>query len=713
MANVNRRITTPNEPEKVTGSECLEWIDKKIGFGSHVGIAGLNWTYSGGMNASQKSSFMSKADADMVNLRIQTQGYKFNTTLIGWNHDDTIRKVGLVTKHFSDGGIRVAILSTDSIDNNPYGSPNIDLINQTLNYLGARGYERISVDPTVDLGYKQRVDAPFPNYPNVILEPIANYSPSYSETWLSTGESPSSYAGYDEYLNYAPYITQGYGGQFGNNWTYRGQDFTGVGTFHCSTDKTNTFVFGEGYELTLPATFPVNNAYLNDPLHLIAGNLYDFVTLEAAFDFIGMCPARFLSYEDFEDFENYTGQILFDTNFTSIPYNLILTENESEALDYLSNGTIPSDAYLYPLDWTNFPNYNAPDDDGSDGDDENDDGDNGRDIKPNLPSKPSYTPAMFSNYNWYWLTAAQFEDFIRWFWFDVGNITDLQDILDKISGMYNNLAEAVLMVRYFPVDVSWIGGEGTPGNIKLAMLEKSGSYKTISTVAAPNIQDVGSIRIPSKYKSFVDLSPYSVVSVYLPFHGFVDLDINILSGHTLDVKAVYDHLTGTVLYLLYYDNTMLINTFVCKMAVDIPITLQTKNDRDSAIFSNVSNTVSGLMGAGISFASGNPIGLMVGANAFNSGTSTAPLNVKGTIGESGAFYAPDKCYLIVRRPTISKPDTWKYNVGQMCGQSYRLDSLKDKGLTITYKPRVEFKNTTPMQSEVDEIYKYLEEGVIL
>lgn len=707
-------ISIPSEPTKVYGDECNNWINKKIGFASHVGVSGLQDLHSNGLNSFQRDSFSAKAQSDMYQLQVGSSGYCFNTTLLGWNHDDTKRKIGLVLKHYDDGGLKVAILSTDVI-NNAYGSSNLDLIDNNLRYSAAQHYVRVSTDPSIDNGYKIDTENPFPSYPNVKSDNIANYNPTYADCRLEIRTEFDHYASYDEFLNFDPiqYMSEGYNGLLGNNWTIGGEDITGVGAFQLTTDKTTTFIFGDGYEITLPDVFPVANAYLNNPLYLLSGNMYNFIRGEVNLDFYSLVPSRFFTFEEMEDYVNATGRILFETNFTSIPYNLILTESESEALQYLSTGELPNDAWLYPLDWENFPSYTAPDDDGTDGDDDNNDGDNDRDIDENLPSKPDFTPSMLSNYNWYWLTASQFEDFIRWFWYDIGEIDDLQDILDKIQGYYSNLAETILMVRYFPVDIRWIGGAGTPSNIKLAMLEKAGSYTTISTYNSPDIQEIGHVHIDSKYNSFVDLSPYSVVSIYLPFHGFVDLDINLLSGHDLYVKAVYDHLTGTILYLLYYDNKMLINSFICKMAVDIPITLQTKNDRDSAIFSNVSNSISGLLGAGMSFATGNPIGLMVGANAFNSGVSTAPLNVKGTIGETGAFYSPDQCYIIVRRPTISKPESWKYHVGQVCGKTYTLANLTSKGLTICYNPRVNFTKTIPLQSEIDEIYSYLEEGVIL
>jgi hypothetical protein len=49
----------------------------------------------------------------------------------------------------------------------------------------------------------------------------------------------------------------------------------------------------------------------------------------------------------------------------------------------------------------------------------------------------------------------------------------------------------------------------------------------------------------------------------------------------------------------------------------------------------------------------------------------------------------------------------------MCGKSYMLSNLTDKGLTTCFQPRITFSSTVPLQSEIDEIYDYLEKGVIL
>lgn len=700
---------TPAEPEKVTGDTCLEWINKKIGFGYHDYISGHSHSQ---IQSSDINNIEFKIEG--ISNTAQVNGHvSCNISLDGWNHDDSKRKIGLVLHRYSDGGLKVAILSTERLS-----LTTTTRISQRVNFFGYQHYVKYGADPTIDNGYKMDPEEPFPSYPTVRTNNLAPSERTGNWFWLRENDDIidtfTGYATYDDTLNYEPEVRETTT-SFGSNWTKNnGQDLGGT-SYQLTTSKTTTAVFGDGYSWELPELHVIPNFYCNDPLHLLSGDIYNFVASELSFTYHSLCPGRFLTWQELYDYEMKEGRILFDTNQVSIPYNLILTESEEQAEAYLNTGVLPYDAWLYPLDWENLPSYTEPDDDG-DGQDDNDDGDDDRDIEPNLPSAPQFTPSMLSNINWYWITAPQFEEFIDWFWNDVGNIQDFNDLVEKIKGLYNDLASAILMVRYFPVPTPAtayeIGGLGTAGNIVLGMIEKAGSYDILNNASAP-IVDIGSIHIDSKYKSFVDMSPYSQIMLYLPFHGFIDLDVNLLTDHDLHVKAIYDHVSGTIQYLLYYDNKMLINSYVAKMAVDIPITLQTKNDRDSAIFSNVSNAVSGLIGAGLSVASGNPMGLLVGANAMNSGVSSAPINVKGTIGETGAFYAPEHCYIMVRRPTISKPETWKTNVGQMCGKSYTLKNLNGKGLTTCYSPRIKFTKTTVLQSEADEIYDYLEKGVIL
>lgn len=697
--------------QKVTGDDCLGYINRPIGFGSHDNNIYGNMSYNQMVELNAPSV---KGDHSTLSLNFYPQTI-ISTTLMRWDHNPNLRVVGLVTDESPDGGLQIALLGDEYIQNSHAQHGGIDFNCSRFVVYGK--YIYTDPIPVIQEYFKldtQKVGG-YCAYPNTVG---AISGGLYENTETITPVD------FDEAIDYNPEFTSYNSSQaFGCVWEYAGSATSGT-SYQLTHNKNNTMVFGVITDFMEPYRYL--KICENNPLNLLSGNLYQAIS-NLIYDGEKVVPERFPAGTDFDliDFPFSDGDYLNRSNLTSIPFNIILTKSEQYAKAYLDDGVLPPDAFLYPLDWANLPKYeqdtspDTPDDEPND----NTPDDNSRDITPNLPVTPTYTPSMLSNYNWYWLSVPDYSSFINWFWNDIGAYHDFDDLIAKVQGLYNDVASAVLMVRYFPVDIGWIGGAGTPSSIKLGMIEKSGTVDTISQASPPMIRDIGHVHISKKYKSFCDLAPYTQLSLYLPFHGFVDLDIDILMGHDLYVKGIYDYLTGTLQYLLYYDNEMLINSFIVKLAVDIPITLQTKNDRDSTVFQNVSSTVSGLLGAGAGIVSGNPIGMAIGVTqgvgALNSANASAPLNVRGTVGESGALYAPPQCAIILRRPTIQSSDkgsslsTWKKNIGQLCGYGYTLTGLRGKGFTAVHSPRINFTKTIPLQSEVDEIYEYLEKGVIL
>lgn len=665
------------EPKKVTGEECFNWITKPIGFIDKTGSVidhgrwETFWTY-----------------ADRYNSQLVTTWTDY-TSITKFLHDKNNRKIGYITNRYEDGGLRVILLAQND--------ETIDLSNPSIckNYYQSlfinvyRHYAQGLIDVTVEKS------GPYTMAPNV---PPARPS-NGCDLDLKVGGITQ---GLDKVVDFQVDIDS-----FGGGTAWRPNCISsGV----MRSDPSNTKVFGNSVESGI--NVKANPDLLGDPLAILQGDLYEF-GIEQSKKFEAMMPLRFPDWSFFEQWNIDYGDEIHNMNYLAIPYNLILTENLSGAVSYINTGVLPPDAFLYPLDWENLPTWepnDTPDDDtNSDDDDDNNslfDGD------PDPLEIPSYPPSKQTPNNYYWLSVAQLEGFINWFWSDVGSWSSFDSIINKIEGLYNDLASAVLMVRYMPVQLNWIGGAGTPSNIVVGMIEKNGTVDTINK-ASPPIIDIGHVTVPKDYKSWASYSPYTKCVLYLPYYGFLDIDMDMFTGHELYVKGVYDYMSGTLQYFIYYEDKYLVNSVVCKMAVDIPITLQSKNDRDSAIFSNVTNAVAGLMGAGTTLATGNPIGLVVGANALTSGVNSAPLSVKGTVGEQGAFYAPSHCKLITQFPVQQKPSKFAYICGKQLNKTMKLNNNSIYGFTTCYNPRIDFKNSTPLQTEIDEIYNLLEKGVII
>lgn len=698
----------------VNGEACLEYVNKPLGFAynrrfSDEDITGQDGLYTSYVEGSE----------DFICLSDIEQHY--SPTLFKIAHDTNKRICGVVTNNYSDGGKRVVLYGNETLNFSRDSAKSIRL-------LLSISCRQLYYYPT-PLGNLEKKD--YNVYP--VIE-SANVPLDRSECWASLSDTNNNtYVGFDELLDYKPTfhntdIIQNTFPPEKKVFKYQGNDISS-NKFVITNNKNNTLVFGENaIKSNLLFLYGANDK--QNPLYCISGNVYDYMAYVSQ-SFASLCPHSFMNSAYLGRWTMQMGTIMPTYNGCCIPFNLILTNSEQFALEYINNGTLPPDAYLYPLDFDNLPKYDDPvptGDTPEDYDDDNTPDDDTRDFDPMPPENPTFTVNQLSNYNWYWLDVSQWSGFINWFWNDIGNYNDFDDIIAKVKGLYNDLASSVIMCRYYPVEVGWIGGTGNQSNIKIGMIEKDGLVDTLANNAL-RVQDIGHVHIGGKYKSFMDMSPYSQLSLYLPWHGFIDIDVNLFTGHDLYVKALYDYMSGTIQYYIYYDNEIPVNTILCKMAMDIPITLQTKNDRDSAIFNNVSSTIGGLVGAGVGIASGNPIGMVMGVTqgigAINSSNASAPMRLMGNVGESGAYLGCQYCAIVVRRPTIQPSDgnsqtsiakglgTWKHNVGMLCGYGYTLSNLKGQGFTVCHTPRIDFKNTAPMQTEVDEIYSYLEKGVIL
>lgn len=419
------------------------------------------------------------------------------------------------------------------------------------------------------------------------------------------------------------------------------------------------------------------------------------------------------------------------------PYNLILTYNKDEAIRYIETGELPSDAFLYPFDVDNIPinetgGTGAEDSDGTQADDSISTGGDsgGEDTDDQTTEAPTNTPQALTNNNLYWLTSTQLKNFIEWFWTDATDVTDPQELFEKIQGLYSDLSQAIVSIRYMPIDADWIGGTTIENSIIVGLVEKTGQVRTINKTVAPvrdiTPNDVDISELPD-FKGFINFSPYCEISLYLPFYGYLSMDADLLMQNKLRIKATYDILSGTIQYYIFRvssktgDATM-INTVTGKMAVDIPISLQTKNERDSMIFNNVASATANLIGAGASAVAGNPIGMVMSTSAIAGQQSQgAPMRVMGTIGESGAFYDHGHCAIFIKRPATNYPPQYARRVGYPYNGARKLE--KTHGFVQCFNPYIEFTHMTvndndiqppkPTAEEIETIYNALTDGVIL
>lgn len=333
----------------------------------------------------------------------------------------------------------------------------------------------------------------------------------------------------------------------------------------------------------------------------------------------------------------------------AIPLNLIISSNLDACQKYLDDGTIPPDATAY------VPTPGGEDD----GNDTDENGVKKSQFDENEPSAPSVNSVKLSNLHNYWITESQMQSFYDAVW-----NTDLTDFVKgAFTGIYSNLISNVVSLKYMPTSPTNLGGTGDTSPVILGFKTYDElTVQTIGNEVAP-IVDIGSYQFKREYNSFADYAPYTDIRLYLPFVGVVPLDTNLFMGTggdtppKLNVKAQYDLQSGLITYFIMRNKTM-ISSVSGRMAVEVPISLQSGLDTFTTISSN-------FIGKATSFAgnamSGNPIGMV--ADIAQGSATAPPQTVFSSMGGDGAFYAHPKCMIMIRHPQYNRPKNYSHVVG--------------------------------------------------
>lgn len=104
-----------------------------------------------------------------------------------------------------------------------------------------------------------------------------------------------------------------------------------------------------------------------------------------------------------------------------------------------------------------------------------------------------------------------------------------------------------------------------------------------------NYQTLGEFFVSPKNNNFTDYKGYTTLKAYLPFFGFVDIDINECLGKYLQFRLLTDFTTGKGLYIIGVsdesithpeapyvyddedDSVRVISTFECDIGIEIPL----------------------------------------------------------------------------------------------------------------------------------------------
>lgn len=321
----------------------------------------------------------------------------------------------------------------------------------------------------------------------------------------------------------------------------------------------------------------------------------------------------------------------------------------------------------------------------ADGDGESDDDYTNPDDDIVLPDKPSpFTSLGFLNTS-YALTRSRCKSFSNFIW--------TAGLFDNIKLMNQSPIENVVSCKIFPMAFT-----GTDETMMLGNVETTTGARISDT--STFLYDIGTVSVKPYYNSFLDYSPYTTLSIFLPFCGIHQLDSKLLMGKSLNVKYAVDVVCGTCKAMLYVEGVELYS-FDGQMGIDIPIASGTRAQVEKALISGAVSTVS-------SIATQNPVG--VATSLLNTATSSLNNQTSGSHSSATSAYETLQVYLIYDRPVYQNLEGFAHAFGRFCGLTKNLGNLD--GFTVCTE-NVELSGIVCSSEEKEELKSLLTGGVFL
>ena len=265
-------------------------------------------------------------------------------------------------------------------------------------------------------------------------------------------------------------------------------------------------------------------------------------------------------------------------------------------------------------------------------------------LPQNIPSIVPTTDAsgLIHVYN---PTPSEMISFGRWLWVTYADAT-----IDKI---WNNPFDGILGAFELYATPS----TGAKENIRSGFLV-SDTQAAIVPTRYISI-DCGSIVIPEELANYLDYSPYSKAYAYLPFIGIVELDVDDIVGHGINIMYHIDTYNGSCIAQITvakadYSNT--VYQFSGNCAVDIPLSGGSQAAIKAGMIGAAATGIASVIGGVATGLSGNIPGA-VGGIAYGLGGAVAhAVSQKSSVQHSGTFGASYGAmgiktpYIIIKRP---------------------------------------------------------------
>lgn len=279
-----------------------------------------------------------------------------------------------------------------------------------------------------------------------------------------------------------------------------------------------------------------------------------------------------------------------------------------------------------------------------------------------------------------------------------------------VKEVYADPIEVIISVGIVPFNVTPAGTK----KIKVGEreLDITSNYPADNYV----IFDMGSVSLQEALGAYTDYAPYTKGSIYIPYVGFVPLDVDIFMGHDIGLKYMVDLCTGSATACLLVD-TDVHQVFNCNLLTPVPLTSANYSQMWQSLLS-VGSALVGMEAAGLAGASAagefaTDKALKSGAKSASdimTGISTKPIIQKSnSLAGSGGLVGCPYAFIQIEHPALAIPTNQNRFIGYPSYMNSILSGLQ--GFTRVSSIHLGIAGAT--KRELVDIEQSLKNGVII
>ena len=267
--------------------------------------------------------------------------------------------------------------------------------------------------------------------------------------------------------------------------------------------------------------------------------------------------------------------------------------------------------------------------------------------------------------------------------------------LTDISMLNNSPIENILSVKSFPFPISG----GTSKNVILGNVNMEITGNELPSSFIPR-KTIGTFKVDKKFSGVLEwLNYHTEVICYLPYIGFVELNIKEILNKTVTLKYIYDVITG-VCTACFYAGDIEICKYSGTIAIDIPITASNRAQVEAGYITSAIGAVGSLLKGNLMGVAGSAFGALMNQNHFTT---------KGSPSPSCDAFDEQKAFIIIDYPVYYPPTNYAHDYGYPCNLSMKLGNCKG----FTKCANVDVDGLSCTEEEREELKRLLEGGVYL